>query len=229
LRNDPRLALPECWYWIRKLQARMYSADYVSAIKQHRRRKSFSGVAVIFRNGRIPFLWRASARGGTLDEASADERHRHLETLVRHQNNSRLGGELPRELRQTEPRLSPPRSHELKAATSTRYASRGGHPLGRANDFVHNEALANELARPASRGAWFSRNRARVLHDARYCYLRWVPTARSGNLDQLYPHLREGEPTPGPTSTDRGADRKPGLATVSKSRKRCRAKSSWKH
>src|SRR6202022_3133356 len=29
---DPRLALPECWYWIRKLQPRFHSENYESAI-----------------------------------------------------------------------------------------------------------------------------------------------------------------------------------------------------
>src|ERR1700733_4793826 len=29
---DPRLALPSCWYWIRKLQARFHARDYESAI-----------------------------------------------------------------------------------------------------------------------------------------------------------------------------------------------------
>jgi hypothetical protein len=32
LQSDPRLALPECWYWVRKLQGRVYASDYASAI-----------------------------------------------------------------------------------------------------------------------------------------------------------------------------------------------------
>ena len=32
LRSDPRLALPECWYWIRKLQARVYANDCAGAL-----------------------------------------------------------------------------------------------------------------------------------------------------------------------------------------------------
>ena len=43
LRSDPRLALPECWYWIRKLQARVYANDHVSAMRLHQRRRGFSG------------------------------------------------------------------------------------------------------------------------------------------------------------------------------------------
>ena len=32
LASDPALALPECLYWIRKLQARFFAGDYASAI-----------------------------------------------------------------------------------------------------------------------------------------------------------------------------------------------------
>src|SRR5260221_7620644 len=32
LASQPDLALPECWYWIRKLQARVLAGDYGSAI-----------------------------------------------------------------------------------------------------------------------------------------------------------------------------------------------------
>src|SRR5258708_19324747 len=32
LAGDTRLAAPECWYWIRKLQARFFAADYASAL-----------------------------------------------------------------------------------------------------------------------------------------------------------------------------------------------------
>src|SRR5262249_11775773 len=33
LASDPVLALPECWYWIRKLQARFFAGDYPAAIE----------------------------------------------------------------------------------------------------------------------------------------------------------------------------------------------------
>src|SRR5262249_33555951 len=33
LSSDPRLALPACWYWVRKLQARFFAGDYVAAVE----------------------------------------------------------------------------------------------------------------------------------------------------------------------------------------------------
>ena len=32
LASNPHLALPECWYWIRKLQARYFAGDYAGGI-----------------------------------------------------------------------------------------------------------------------------------------------------------------------------------------------------
>ena len=31
--SDPQLAFAACWYWIRKLQARVYADDYASALE----------------------------------------------------------------------------------------------------------------------------------------------------------------------------------------------------
>jgi signal transduction histidine kinase len=61
----------------------------------------------------------------------------------------------------------------------------------RANGFVHNEALANELAARfyAARGLETSAHAH--LRNARQGYLRWGADGKVGQLDQLYPDLGE--------------------------------------
>src|SRR5262249_22767511 len=54
------------------------------------------------------------------------------------------------------------------------------------------------------------------LRDARYCYLRGGAAGKVRQLDQFYPHLREEEPVPGPTSTIRATVEQLDLATVIK-------------
>jgi hypothetical protein len=72
----------------------------------------------------------------------------------------------------------------------------------RANDFIHNEALANELASfYAARG--FEKIARVYLDDARYGYLRWGAYGTVTQLDKLYSFLRQDEPVLGPTSTIR--------------------------
>src|SRR5262249_60164840 len=71
----------------------------------------------------------------------------------------------------------------------------------RANGFVHNEAIAYELAARfyASRG--FEEVSHLYLGNARRGYLRWGADGKGRQLDQLYPRLRRGEPAPCPTGT----------------------------
>src|SRR6202043_3279166 len=71
----------------------------------------------------------------------------------------------------------------------------------RANGFVHNEALANELAARFYAARGFERIAQTYLRDARYLYLRWGADGKVRQLDELYPHLREEEPIPASAST----------------------------
>src|SRR6202011_30319 len=74
----------------------------------------------------------------------------------------------------------------------------------RANGFVHNEALANELAASfyASRG--FEKIARAYLQDARHGYLRWGADGKVRQLGQLHPHLRDA-PVPASATTTIGA------------------------
>jgi PAS domain S-box-containing protein len=86
----------------------------------------------------------------------------------------------------------------------------------RANGFVQNEALANELAARFYAARGFEQIAHLYLRNARYCYLRWGANGKVRQLDELYPYLREEEPTPGPTSTMGAPVEHLDLATVIK-------------
>src|SRR5207247_599494 len=85
-----------------------------------------------------------------------------------------------------------------------------------ANGFVHNEALANELAARFYAARGFEKIAHAYLQDARYCYLRWGADGKVRQLDELYPHLREEQPVPGPTTTIGAPVENLDLATVIK-------------
>ena len=62
----------------------------------------------------------------------------------------------------------------------------------RANGFVHNEALAYELAAALlSRRVASTSSRDLYLRNARHCYLRWGADGKVRQLDRVYPHLGE--------------------------------------
>jgi PAS domain S-box-containing protein len=86
----------------------------------------------------------------------------------------------------------------------------------RANGFVHNEALAYELAARFYAARGFEQIAHLYLRHARYGFLRWGANGKVRQLDELYPHLREEVPVPSPTSTIGAPIEHLDLATVIK-------------
>jgi PAS domain S-box-containing protein len=70
-----------------------------------------------------------------------------------------------------------------------------------ANGFIHNEALANEVAARFYAARGFAKIAHMYLGDARDCYLQWGADGKVQQLDHLYPHLRHKKPLSDPTST----------------------------
>src|SRR6202043_1196353 len=71
----------------------------------------------------------------------------------------------------------------------------------RANGFIHNEALANELAARFYAAHGLEQIAHLYLRDARYGYLSWGADGKVRQLDEIYPYLKEKVPAPAPTST----------------------------
>jgi PAS domain S-box-containing protein len=86
----------------------------------------------------------------------------------------------------------------------------------RANGFVHNEALANELAGRFYAARGFGQIAQLYLLNARYGYFRWGADGKVRQLDEIYPHLKEKTPAPAPTSTIGASVEHLDLATVIK-------------
>src|SRR5207249_11647868 len=70
-----------------------------------------------------------------------------------------------------------------------------------ANGFIHNEAVAYEVAARFYTARGFDKIADSYLGEARYCYLRWGADGKVKQLDHLYPHLRKEDPARGTTST----------------------------
>ena len=86
----------------------------------------------------------------------------------------------------------------------------------RANGFVHNEALANELAARFYAARGFEKIAHLYLQDARHCYLRWGADGKVRQLEQLHPHLRDASAPASPTTTIGAPVEQLDLATVLK-------------
>ena len=97
----------------------------------------------------------------------------------------------------------------------------------RANGFVHNEALANELAARFYAARGFEKIAHAYLRDARYGYLRWGADGKVRQLEQLYPHLRDGRAS---ACSHAAPSARPSSSWISgrcsRPRRRCPARSS---
>jgi hypothetical protein len=84
LEEDPRLAIGACWYWIRKLQSRVFAEDYSSAIRSASKANLLLWTSRSYFEAAEYHYYDALARAGHHDAAPASERPGRLEALVAH-------------------------------------------------------------------------------------------------------------------------------------------------
>jgi PAS domain S-box-containing protein len=202
LESKPQLAFAASWYWIRKLQACVYAGDYASAVSAASKAASVLWTTPTQFELAEYHFYAALARAACCDMAAAEERPQHLEALALHlkqiavwadncpatfANRAALvGAELARQ-----------EARELDAERLYEQAIRSA----RANGFIHNEALAYELAARFYAARGFDEIAHLYLRNARYGYLRWGADGKVRQLDGMYPQLRKDELAPAPTST----------------------------
>jgi PAS domain S-box-containing protein len=213
--GDPASAQPECWYWIRKLQARFFAGDYPSALgAAARARRLLWTSAAMFETAEFHF-YAALSQAASCGSAFADRQAEHFEALAAHQKQLETWAE------------NCPENFENRAAlVGAEIARLEGRELdaerlyekairsAQANGFVHNEALSNELAARFYGARGFETIAHAYLRKARYSYLRWGADGKVRQLDELYPQLREEERTP--TNTIGASVEHLDLATVIK-------------
>ena len=202
LASDKRLAAPECWHWIRKLQARFFAGDYPSALDASSKAQRLLWTSPSHFETAEYHFYGALCQAASCDSAAPDRRRQHVEALAAHHRQLEIWAE------------NCPENFETRAAlVGAEIARIEGRELdaerlyelaihsARANGFIHNEALANELASRfyATRG--FEKIARAYLQDARYGYLRWGADGKVRQLEQLHPHLRDPPVSASPTTT----------------------------
>ena len=213
--SDSHSAFRGCWYWIRKLQARVYANDFASALEAASRAEQLLWTSPSFFEVAEYHFYDALARAAQYDAASTDERAQHLEALASHHNQLKTWAE-------NCPENFANRA-ALVGAEIARIEGRDRDAMdlyeqairsARDNGFVHNEAIANERAAHFYAKLRFETISYAYLRNARYGYLRWGAEGKVRQLDALYPQLRQEEPAP--TNTIRAPVEHLDLATVMK-------------
>ncbi|MGF6638312.1 trifunctional serine/threonine-protein kinase/ATP-binding protein/sensor histidine kinase [Paraburkholderia sp. MM6662-R1] len=205
LSSNPALAIAACWYWIRKLQARYMASDYAAAVDATSKAQPLLWTSVSFFEEADYHFYGALARAAYWDcgdAARASDRQQHLDAVAAHhkqlqvwakngpENFGNRAALVGAEIARIEGRVVDAEQLYEQAIHSAQ-----------ANGFVHNEALANELAGRFYAARGLEKIARLYLRDARYGYLRWGADGKVRQLEERYPHLRTEESAPDPTST----------------------------
>ena len=215
----------------RKVQARFFAADYATAVDASLRAQQLLYTSPSqFETAEFRF-YGALSHAACWNSASPDQRQQHFEALAAHHRQLEIWAEhcpenfenraalVGAEIARIEGRL-------LDAEQLYEQAIRSAHE----NGFVHNEAVANEARRALLRGTWFREDRAlRICGTPGTAISVGEPMARYGSSIELYPHLREEKPLPDRRARSGHQSNTWISLLLSKSRKRCRARSFWKN
>jgi PAS domain S-box-containing protein len=217
--GHPALALLECYYWTRKLQARFFAGDYVSAIHAADKVETWyatsPSLSLFMLEEEEYHFYAALARAAWCEPMGPDPYAKHREALGAHEQHLRAWAT-----------TCPQNFQDRAALVGAEIARVEGRPLdamdlyeraitsARANGFVHNEALAYELAARFYAARGFEDVANLYLGNARRAYLRWGADGKVRQLDQLHPRLRQDQRAPGPTGTIEAPVEQLDLATV---------------
>jgi len=202
LASNPALADPGFGYWTLKTEARFFAGDYASAVDASLKAQQLLWSAPSLLEPAAFRFYSALSHAAAWDSAAPRERQEHLEALTAHHKQLETWAEHCPE--NFENRVA------LTAAEIARIEGRVVHAEGlyekairsaHANGFIHNEAVAYEVAARFYAARDLDTIADTYLREARYCYLRWGADGKVRQLDQLYPHLRKQEPDRGTTST----------------------------
>jgi PAS domain S-box-containing protein len=199
----------ECTYLICKLQARFFSGEYRTALEASSRAQSLLWTLNSHFETAEYHFYGALSLAATCDSEPAAARQQHMDALAAHHKQLQVWA------------ANCPANFENRAAlVGAEIARIEGRELdaerlyeqailsARANGFIHNEALANELASRFYAARGFEKIARVYLQDARYGYLRWGADGKVRQLEKLHPHLRDAPVPASPVTTiDASLDR----------------------
>jgi PAS domain S-box-containing protein len=202
LEAEPRLTVATCLYWVRKLQALFFANDHAAALAAAAQAERLFWTSEMFFQFAEYHLYAALARAALCDRSSGAERTRHLETLAAHHHRlQKWAANCPENFENraalVAAEIARLEAREIDAGRLYEQAIRSA----RANGFVHNEAIAYELAARFYETRGFEEIARFYMRRARERYLQWGATGKVRQLEALHPHLGEPEQTHAPTGT----------------------------
>ena len=190
LANSPNLVFAEFYYWTRKLQAHFFAGDLAAAVDATLHAEPLLWTSAAMFESAEYRLFGALAHAAAWDRATEDQRGKHFEALLAHRRQLDVWAE-----------VNPETFEDRASIVGAEVARIEGRILdaenlyeksihsARSNNFIHNEALANELAAQFYRDRGFATTADTYLRNARACYEQWGARGKVNQIDALFPHL----------------------------------------
>jgi predicted ATPase len=167
LAESPNLAFAEFYYWTRKLQAHFFAGDLGSAIDAAQRAEPLLWTSAAMFESAEYRLFGALTHAAAWDQAAPEQRAGHFDALLDHHRQLKVWAEVNPETFEDRAALvgaeiARIEGRTLEAQELYESAIRAAHQ----NGFVHNEALANELAGSFYAARGFEKIGTTYLRDA---------------------------------------------------------------
>ena len=190
LAQSPHLVVPECWYWIYKLQTCFFARDHVAGLAAAAKAADLLWSSRAFIETAEYHFYAALIRAVACDAVPAHSRAGHQEALSAHRKQILAWAE-----------IGPANFQGRAALVSAEIARLDGRELDaqrlyeqaihseREQGFVQNEGINHELAARFYAARGFQTIADVYLRNARSCYLRWGADLKVREFDRFHPHL----------------------------------------
>jgi PAS domain S-box-containing protein len=188
-RLDSQPPMFHSWYWVRKLQARVFAGDFSSAIEASLKARQLPLTSPTFELAEYAF-YSALAHAALCASTAAVGGREHFEAVEAHYKQLQIWAE-----------HCPENFEDRAALVGAEIARIEGRELdaerlyekaiksARRNTFVHNEALAHEVAARFYAARGLETVADAYLRNARNCYDRWGADGKVRQLDARHPGL----------------------------------------
>jgi PAS domain S-box-containing protein len=190
LQSDGRLAVPECWYWILKLQALFFASDYSSAMEASSKAQRLLWTSGCFFERTEYEFYTALSRAALWDSAALDERRHHLDKLSGHYKQLEVWAancpeNFAARMALVGAEMARIEGRHLDAEHFYERAIRSAREGG----FVHIEGVANEVAARFYLARGLETNAYAHLRNASACFALWGADGKVLQFHSLYPRL----------------------------------------
>ncbi|WP_128935419.1 trifunctional serine/threonine-protein kinase/ATP-binding protein/sensor histidine kinase [Bradyrhizobium zhanjiangense] len=202
LAKSPDLVLAEFYYWTRKLQAHFFAGDLASAVDASLHAEPLLWTSAAMFESAEYRLYGALAHAAVCDHATPEERPRHFDSVLDHYRELQMWTEANPETFEDRATLVGAEIARLEGRVQNAQelydkAIHEAHKHG----FVHNQAIANEIAGRFYAERGYEKIAATYLRAARACYLRWGADGKVRQLEELYSHLNVDKSIPDSAAT----------------------------